>query len=553
MKKFMYIWLLGAVMMTLSSCEGDFDAKIYGTLSTTNFPNTSDDYENYLMDMYIPFCSQWSYTYSGSSYTQRQWYCCTGGIVKYFDQASDIMAVYNINKDNVKSAWGDMPKCNFENFKYVARKASDEYPNHFEKIREISRFTVSIQTLEDADASKFTGNKKAELVGEARLLRGLMMYYMMHVFGPVPVILDASLVGNSAEEAKLVRPSLDEMTQYITADFEYAVENMAETQSEKGRYNRDFARFCLMHHYLNEGYHMDGYYQKAYSLYSQFKGSYKLFDSGTNPYVDLFKESNDFNSEIIMALSCSTDGTGSAANGNMNCWTYYCYPKNVYAVDENGNNIDPFCNQNRGAGAGWGQYFSVNKSFYDSFEAGDLRKEAIITRFRSKSFSDNNGWVTPDDLGTKWDGYIANKYYPESATTQYQGNDIALARWADVLLMYAEADVRLNNTVSQSAISCVNQVRNRAGLANLTADKTSSVSAFLDALLEERAHELWFEGFRKIDLIRFGKYYTTMSALGRTPTSEYIPIPDYAVEQAKNSGYELKQYFTRDNYDGPKL
>lgn len=542
---------VGAI--TLSSCEGDFDAKIYGTLSTTNFPKTQTDYENYLMDMYIPFCSHWSYTYSGSSYTQRQWYSCTGGIVKYFDQASDIMAVYNINKDGVKSEWGDMPKCDFEKFKYASRSSSDQYPNHFEKIREVSRFTKEIQTLEEADESAFTGNKKKELVGEAHLLRGLMMYYLFHVFGPVPVILDPALVGDAEAEAKLVRPTLDEMTQYITEDFENAVENMPETQSEKGRYNRDFARYCLMRHYLNEGYHIDGYYQKAYDLFSQFHGSYSLFNTGDNPYVDMFKESNDFNSEIVMAVSCSTAANGSAANGNMNCWTYYCYPKNVLTTDENGNNILPFSNQNRGRGAGWGQYFSIDKQFYDSFEDGDKRKDAIITRYRSKSFTDNNGWVTPEDLGSKWDGYIANKYYPESSTTQYQGDDIPLARWADVLLLYAEADVRLHNTVSQSAIDCVNQVRNRAGLANLSSDKTSTVSAFMDALLEERGHELWFEGCRKIDLIRFGKYYSTMSALGRTPTSEYIPIPDYAVDQAANSGYDLKQYFTRDNYDGPKL
>lgn len=230
------------------------------------------------------------------------------------------------------------------------------------------------------------------------MLRGMMMYYMLHVFGPVPVIVDASKIGVAEEEAYLVRPSLKEFVQYITDDFEHAAANMAEVQKEQGRYTADFARFFLMHR----------------------------------------------------------------------------------------------------------------------------------------------------------DGYIVNKYNPESSTTQYQGNDVALARWADVLLMYAEADVRLHNSVSNAAVNAVNQVRRRAGIADLSADKTASVSAFMDAILEERGHELWFEGQRKIDLIRFNRYYTTMSALGRTPTSEYIPLPDYAVEQAANSGHTLEQYFTRDNYDGPK-
>ena len=127
-----------------------------------------------------------------------------------------------------------------------------------------------------------------------------------------------------------------------------------------------------------------------------------------------------------------------------------------------------------------------------------------------------------------------------------------MARWADVLLMYAEADVRLNKTVSTSAIDCVNQVRHRAGLADLPAEKTASVNDFLDALLEERGHEFYYEGHRRIDLIRFNKYYTIMDAIGCTPTSQYFPIPNYAVDQATDMGYTLTQYFTRPDYDGPQ-
>ena len=120
------------------------------------------------------------------------------------------------------------------------------------------------------------------------------------------------------------------------------------------------------------------------------------------------------------------------------------------------------------------------------------------------------------------------------------------------MLLYAEADVRAHNAVSASAIESVNKVRHRAGLADLAADKTASVDAFLDALLMERGHELYYEGCRKVDLIRFNKYYTLLKEAGKEPSSQYFPIPDYAVNQAKESGKTLTQYFTRDNYDGPK-
>ena len=159
--------------------------------------------------------------------------------------------------------------------------------------------------------------------------------------------------------------------------------------------------------------------------------------------------------------------------------------------------------------------------------------------------------MTADHLGDLWDGFIVNKY-PIETSTAFQGTDYPLARWADVLLLYAEADARAHNAVSQKAVDCVNQVRHRAGLADLDAGKTATVAAFLDALCTERGHELFYEGCRKIDLIRFHQYYTRMKASGRTPSSEYFPIPDFAVNQAKDGGKELTQYFTRDNYDGPK-
>ena len=60
-----------------------------------------------------------------------------------------------------------------------------------------------------------------------------------------------------------------------------------------------------------------------------------------------------------------------------------------------------------------------------------------------------------------------------------------------------------------------------------------------------------YEGCRKVDLIRFGKYYTTMKAYGRTPSSEYFPIPNYAIDQATAAGSTLDQYFYTSNYDGP--
>ena len=469
----------------------------------------------------------------------HNFYVSEGGLNRLFDMTTDESSPWRIG------SWGGAftyyGEAQFEDMK-LAGRGSMVPSIHYEKIRDVTRFTKIIGDIEAADPAVLPTELQQEYLGEARLLRGLMMYYLLHMYGPVPVILDPSLVGDDAAEAALERPTLDEMTQYIADDLEFAVGHVAETQSEKGRYTADYARFCLMRHYLNEGYHVNGYYQKAYDLFGQFKGSYSLFQNGDNPYAAQFMIANKFNCETIMAVSCNENATGNGSDGNFNPFSWYALSWEVSKYDDKGNPT-PFVKQ----GGGWGQTFNISKHFYDTFEEGDKRAETIITRF----FHIFGYWVTEEHLGSVWDGFIINKY-PIETETPFQGTDIPLARWADVLLLYAEADVRAHNTVSAQAIDCVNQVRQRAGLHNLDPEKTASKEAFLDALLMERGHELYYEGCRKIDLIRFNKYYTLLKEAGKDPSSQYFPLPDYAVKQAEECGKTLTQYFTRDNYDGPK-
>jgi SusD family. len=535
MKKNIIFSALITLSVLFTSCEENFDAKIYGSLSTTNFPSSESDYESYLMNCYIPFSVNWGYSFG--SVWQHNFYVPEGGIMRMLDSTSDYCASWNV------SSWGGnwlkMTSGQFDDLKYVSRGSGGD-PSHFEKVRDITRFTAIIGTIEKS--ATLSETKKKEFSGEAHLLRGMMMYYMLHFYGPVPVILNPDSIGDGQAESNLGRPSLDTYTTYITDDLENAVANMKEKQSEKGRYTCDYARYCLMRHYLNEGAHVSGYYQKAYDLFSKFTGGYSLYTKGDNPYADQFKVANKFNNEVIMAVSVSNTATGSGSEGNFNPLSWYVVPNNVAKYDSNGNST-PFVNQ----GGGWGQCFNIDPKYYDTFENGDLRAKTILTSY----YNNSGSWVTRSDIGSKWSGFIINKYPIETATS-FQGTDIPLARWADVLLMSAEADVRLHNAVSTSAINSVNQVRSRAGLGGLPSSSTSSVSSFLDALLTERGHELMYEGCRKVDLIRFNKYYTVMKAYGRTPSSQYFPLPNFAVQQAEEAGHTLTQYFTRDDYDGPK-
>jgi hypothetical protein len=532
-KNMKYILFLAVLLMT-NSCTEDFDPKIYGSLFTTNFPKTEADYENYLMTCYIPFTVNWGYSLAGA--WQHNWYVSEGGLMRLFDSTSDLCAPWVVS--GWGGAWLKLSQANYNDCILYGR-GSGGSPSNFEKVRDITRFTEIVNVINEATV--LTDVKKKNLLGEARLLRGLMMYYLLHLYGPVPVIVDPALVGDIDAEKNMVRPTLDDMTKFITDDFEYAVANMASTQP-KGRYTQNYARYCLMRHYLNEGSHVAGYYDKAIALYNDLKsGGFGLFTTGTNPYADQFKIANKFNKEVIMAVSCSASGDGSAKNGNFNPTSWYVVPNNVAKYADVANTIPtPFVNQ----GGGWGQCFNIAVPYYKTFEQGDKRAATILTSYIQNNSARTN--ITETDIGVKWNGFIINKY-PIEVVNAYQPTDIPLARWADVLLMNAEAVARKTNAVpTGEALQGVNDVRARAGLAPLSGAAIASYDGFMDAMLAERGHELFYEGCRKIDLIRFNKYrrLTTISK-GVAPTHQYMPLPDFAVQQAQKYDKTLTQTYER--------
>lgn len=536
MKKFRIIILFLVGSLLISSCEKNFEPEIYGQLFGTNFPKTESDYEAYTMTCYTPFLVNWVYMLAGN--LQVGFYVPSRGHLALFESTSDYCAPLTVDGSgwNLKLSKGNYDDC------VLYGRAGNSDPSNFEKVRDITRFTEIISTLEKATVLSET--KKNNLLGEARFCRGMVMYYLLHIYGPVPVILDPALIGNTEAEQNMVRPTLAKMAEWITADLEFGVANMAKT-APKGRYTADYARFCLMRHYLNEGSHMTGYYDKAIDMYTALKTSgFGLFTAGATPFADQFKIANKFNKEVIMAVSTSKSGDGSDKNGNFNPLSMIIVPKDAAQYADVANTIPtPFVNQP----SSWSMQYNVATKYYDTYESGDARKNVILTSYVKKDAA--RTLITVADIGVKWSGYILNKF-PIETTDPFQPTDIPLARWADVLLMNAEAVARKTQAVpTGEALQGVNDVRARAGLAPLSGDAVASYNGFMDALLAERGHEFLYEGFRKIDLIRFNKYRHNCTVIkGYVPTHQYMPLPNYSVQQAAAYGKTLTQTFERPGF-----
>lgn len=115
-----------------------------------------------------------------------------------------------------------------------------------------------------------------------------------------------------------------------------------------------------------------------------------------------------------------------------------------------------------------------------------------------------------------------------------------------MLLSLSEIIARQSG-VTDEALDCINQVRNRAGLRNLEHGVDyDTTEEFLDLILLERGHELWGEGSRRSDLIRFGKFVEYARKYNGSTTVEdhmvLMPLPQAIINEGKgkviqNPGY----------------
>ena len=152
----------------------------------------------------------------------------------------------------------------------------------------------------------------------------------------------------------------------------------------------------------------------------------------------------------------------------------------------------------------------------------------------SNATLENVDAIITDTVTTIEDGTAANtfegprfvKFEIEPGIEHHANSDFPIYRYADVLLMKAECLMRLNGgSATGEALALVNEVHTRAGLPAYT-------TLDLDELLDERGRELAWEGHRRQDLIRFGKFTTGMWEFmePRSTNRNIFPIPQWVLD-----------------------
>ena len=336
--------------------------------------------------------------------------------------------------------------------------------------------------LDQIDGANFAENLKKQYKGEAMFVRALNYFNMYRIWGGVPA---TKHVVSAAEALKVARYSDEQMFDLIAGDLKEIVDNnyLPETYSsaDMGRATSGAAKALLGKVYLT--FHK---WTEAKDILSQLIGKYQL----VSPIAQVFDVDNKNNNEIIFAVHFNKEIEGEGHS--------YWYNLTNASDDTN-----------------------QTSSLLNTFPTGDARKDLITYVQVEKNVR------------------LMNKFYDtKSPTFKTVGNDQILLRYADVLLMYAEAlnEIQYDASEGSLALKYLNAVRQRAGISNLTTKQLPTQEKFRKGILVERQREFPYEGQRWFDLVRMGFAKSVMAENG-VEIKDYqllFPIPQQEIEKVGN-------------------
>ncbi|MBD0402887.1 RagB/SusD family nutrient uptake outer membrane protein [Flammeovirga sp. EKP202] len=366
----------------------------------------------------------------------------------------------------------------------------------------IARANVLLETLEGFEQTEEVVNT----ANEVRFLRAFYYFNLMDMFGNVPLVLVSQHNGDTPAST---RP---ELTQFVVDELE-TIKDALPDQPAYGRIGKGAAYALLVKIYLNGGvYFQDGskvvdpsseHLDKAISYSKVIDGlGYAVYPD----YLETFKLANEENNtDYIFTITYAAD---DPLGNHGNSWGVHYDTHKVKGIEWK-------------VPSKWNG-FSIMTDRYQTFDATDTRINQFYTEFEKEDGSIvQHEQELPLFDANKTQGVRLMKWEPDPGADGvtwggWSGNDFPLIRYADVLLMHAEALARKG--MNGEALAMVNKLRTQGNrfesdspIADASAHFTQlqndgKVNSLLDFILMERGWELCWEGVRRQDLIRHGKY-----------------------------------------------
>ncbi len=376
----------------------------------------------------------------------------------------------------------------------------------------INRANYILQNID-----KLTTSRKDELVAETKFLRAYFYFELVKIFGDVPLLPEKRL--SADDSGKYSRTPKAEVYTSIEQDLGAAASALPASQSQKGRVTK-YAAYALLGKVL---LYQDKF-ELAASALENVIGVYTLVQD----FEDIFLKTGENGAEAVLEIQHTN---------NSNWWDWGFVPQ---GTEGNFMVIHHGIRGYNGPTYASGWSFNVpTKDLFDAYESGDSRKAPTLL--------DIEAWASSTGAtfkkGYEHTGYFNNKYIPRAGESgaqlelNYASNYRAI-RYADVLLMAAEANARKATPDEPKALGYLNQVRARA-FGDTAHNINAAGPALVTAIWNERRLELAMEGHRFFDLVRTGEASSKLPGfvVGK---HEVFPIPQQEVDISgltQNSNY----------------
>lgn len=385
---------------------------------------------------------------------------------------------------------------NFNNFTASSTEGqiADFWSGQYQNIN------LANQVLDNVPAIEMDAGLKARYLAEAKFVRAYSYFRLVRAFGDVPLRLS---VPGDAAEYNIPRSPKAEVWAAIETDLTEAASVLPANygSADLGRVTKGAA--LALHAKAAM------YQQKWADVLSLTNEVMTLGYSLYPDYFDLFRVENENCSESIFELQCAiVPGNSGATNSQ------YSEPQGVRNLGSDG--------------GGWG--FNVpTQDLADAYESGDPRREATII-FRGTTTP--AGDAIPNTVANpmyNMKSYVPFSQYVPGFSSGAQQN-VRIIRYADVLLMNAEAANELGNATQAKASLELVRARARGSEDILPEVTTTNQTDLRNAIWDERRVELAMETDRYFDVIRQGRAAQVLGPLGWTQAYTVWPIPQTEID-----------------------
>ena len=517
LKNILYSMMMGtAVLTSATSCVSDLDQYPHTETTSKDVYTSLANYEAVLGKIYAAMVT--SGQGKGGDNKDMESVLNKGA---GFDYMRMFINMQECGTDEFASTWltGEQTT----GLTYLSWDANDAWVSDM-YYRIYYNIALCNEFLRNANSANFSGadaEKMKEYKAEVRFMRALFYYHALDFFRNIPMVTENDPVGSYIPPRYTPQQTFD----YIESELKDCVGDMLPASTcPYGQASQGAAYTLLAKLYLNsEVYTGVAKYAECKDACDKVMSmGYSLEDN----YSKLFNADNDKRTnEIIFALPVSAEHTVSWGSST------YLVCGQVSMSNANQNVAD------YGVTAGWSE-FRLRPEFVDKFTQTDIdgsgdKRCKFFTNGQSKDIS---------SMTTETAGYLSEKWsnLKDDGTTAASNTadagvetDFPLFRLADVYLMYAECVARTvedkdklddwaggsdaeSDSRKQGAIYWINKVRERAygkdengnPRGQVWKENFSSKDAFLQFILDERARELYHEGYRRTDLIRYGQFTT---------------------------------------------